>query len=118
MNALTSHEKTLSLGSLGGLCMISGSGGATPRASAGSPSVIKLMYKIAAGSRGKYSGPDTQYHSSDDHHLCDVAPEEIGEVFLYVIIDSTGHARWPSQWSQSCHRSEPYPQLLWSPPSR
>src|SRR5262245_16293 len=40
---LTSLEKTLSFGFRGGLCIMSGSGGATPSASAGGPSVAKLM---------------------------------------------------------------------------
>ena len=59
INALTSQEKTLSLGSLGGLCIRSGSGGAKPNARAGSPSVARFIYNIAAGKRGRYSGPDT-----------------------------------------------------------
>jgi len=71
INALTSQEKTLSLGSLGGLCMISGSGGATPKASAGSPSVARFIYNMAAGRRGKYSGPE--YRTTHDNgHFGDV----------------------------------------------
>jgi len=58
INDLTSHEKTLSWGSRGGLFMISGSGGDRPRASAGSPSVAKFMYNMAAGRSGRYSGPE------------------------------------------------------------
>ncbi len=58
MNALTSHEKTLSFGSLGGLSIISGSGGATPKASAGSPSVAKIHIQNGGWRRGKYSGPE------------------------------------------------------------
>ena len=55
----TSQVNTLSRGSRGGRSMMSGSGGATPRASAGRPSVARLMYRMAAGSRGRYSGPSS-----------------------------------------------------------
>jgi amino acid transporter len=44
--------KIPSLGFLGGLLMISGSAGPTPKATAGKASVAKLMYGICAGSRG------------------------------------------------------------------
>jgi len=87
MNALTSHEKTLSFGSLGGLCIRSGSGGATPKARAGSPSVARFMYKIAAGKRGKYSGPEIKTTPPMTTTSVIFTSEKIGEVFLNVVID-------------------------------
>ena len=41
----------------GGLSIRSGSGGAMPRASAGTQSVTMLMYRMAAGKSGRYLGP-------------------------------------------------------------
>ncbi len=46
MRSLTGVVKTLSLGSRGGRSMMSGSGGSTPRAMAGRPSVTRFTHKI------------------------------------------------------------------------
>ena len=55
-----SQLKKLSFGSRGGRCMMSLSGGDTPNARAGRPSVARLIYRMAAGSKGRNSGPSTR----------------------------------------------------------
>ena len=106
------RAKTPSSGRRGGRRITSGSGGSTPRAIAGRPSVTRLIKRIWIGRSG--SGSRMTARQEHDQHLAGVAGQQVVDELADVVVDAPALLARPRRWWRSCRRPGPCPTPPWS----